>query len=127
MTTTNLSATQIQTLLDLHGERNTAEFIRMTPQTGWLLPEDMGTMVEADARVAFLGLVEIFRRQTWDERGNGGTCHRNKFGFSKKHVTKGTLLAIKWLNGEELTADDVVDAVNIAKSILLSRAGTNRG
>lgn len=114
--TTNLSATQIQTLIAQHGDRNTAEFIRLTPQNGWLLAEDMGNMVESDARVAFTGLVEILMRQTCDERANGGTCHKNKFGFSKKHVTRGTELALMWLNGEELVPEDVSDAVKIAKS-----------
>jgi hypothetical protein len=72
-------------------------------------------MVE-DPRVAFAGLVEILMRQTFDERANGGTCHKNKFGFSKKHVTRGTELAIMWLNGDELCARDVADALSIARS-----------
>jgi hypothetical protein len=76
----------------------------------------MGMMIEADARVAFTGLVEILMRQTTDERLNGGTCHKNKFGFSKKHVTRGTELALKYLNGTELDAQDILDAVKIAKA-----------
>ena len=64
MTTTNLSPSQITALIALNAERNTAEFIRLTPQTGWFFAEDMGNMIEADAVVAFTGLVEILMRQT---------------------------------------------------------------
>lgn len=118
MTTTNntLSPSQIMALIALNGERNTAEFIRLTPQTGWFFADDMGMLIESDAMVAFTGLVEILMRQTTDERLNGGTCHKNKFGFSKKHVTRGTELALKYLNGGELDATDVLDAVKIAKA-----------
>jgi hypothetical protein len=117
MTTTNtLSPSQIMALIALNGERNTAEFNRLTPQTGWFFADDMGVLIEADAKVAFTGLVEILMRQTTDERLNGGTCHKNKFGFSKKHVTRGTELALKYLNGTELDAQDILDAVKIAKA-----------
>lgn len=103
-------------LIALNAERNTAEFTRLTPQTGWFFADDMGTLIEADAMVALTGLVEILMRQTTDERLNGGTCHKNKFGFSKKHVTRGTELALKYLNGTELDAQDILDAVRIAKA-----------
>jgi hypothetical protein len=117
MTTTNiLSPSAIMDLCAMHADRNTAEFLRLTPQTGWLLADDMGALIQADPRVAFTGLVEILMRQTADERVNGGTCHKNKFGFSKKHVTRGTELAIKFLNGDEITAEDMQDAVRIAFS-----------
>ncbi len=117
MTTTNtLSPSAIMDLCALHADRNAAEFLRLTPQTGWLLADDMGVLIQADPRVAFTGLVEILMRQTADERVNGGTCHKNKFGFSKKHVTRGTELAIKFLNGDEITAEDMQDAVRIAYS-----------
>jgi len=117
MTTTNtLSPSQIMALIALNAERNTAEFTRLTPQTGWFFADDMGTLIEADAMVALTGLVEILMRQTTDERLNGGTCHKNKFGFSKKHVTRGTELALKYLNGTELDAQDILDAVRIAKA-----------
>jgi hypothetical protein len=117
MTTTNtLSPSQIMALIALNAERNTAEFTRLTPQTGWFFADDMGVLIEADAKVAFTGLVEILMRQTTDERLNGGTCHKNKFGFSKKHVTRGTELALKYLNGTELDAQDILDAVRIAKA-----------
>jgi hypothetical protein len=116
MTATNLSPTQIQALIALHGPQNTETFHRLTPQMGWLLADTMGDLIEADAQVAFTGLVEILMRQTVDERFSGGTRYKNKFGFSKKHVTRGTELALKFLNGDELDGQDVVDAVKIAKA-----------
>jgi hypothetical protein len=112
--TNNLSPSAIMDLCALHADVNAEQFRALTPQNGWLMADDMGMMVAADPRVAFTGLVEILMRQTTDERVNGGTCHKNKFGFSKKHVTRGTELAIKFLTGEELTTDDVTDAVKIA-------------
>ena len=71
-------------------------------------------VVQADPRAAFLGLVEVLARQTADEREGGGTCHKNRFGFSKRHVTPGTALAKKFQAGEELTMDDVENACKIA-------------
>lgn len=117
MTTTNtLSPAQIMSLVAVNAERNTAAFKDLTPQNGWFFAETMGEFIQADPRVAFLGLVEILMRQTTDERINGGTCHKNKFGFSKKHVTRGSELALKYLNGTELDTTDVTDAINIAFS-----------
>lgn len=112
----NLSPTQIMSLIAQNSDRNTAEFTALTPQNGWFFAETMGEYIQSDARVAFLGLVEILLRQTTDERLNGGTCHKNKFGFSKKHVTRGTELALKYLSGTELDTTDLVDAVKIAFS-----------
>ena len=120
MTTNNtaatLSPTAIMNLIALNADRNTAQFKELTPQNGWFFAETMGEYIQADPRVAFLGLVEILLRQTTDERINGGTCHKNKFGFSKKHVTRGTELALKYLNGEILETADIQDAVRIAFS-----------
>lgn len=81
---------------------------------GFFTAQDVGATVLCDARAAFAGLVEVLNRQTADERSNGGTCHKNKFGFSKRHVTPGTLLAKKFLNGDELTVADVTAACTIA-------------
>ena len=120
MPTTNtpsiLSAAALMDLIAVNAPANSAEFIRLTPQNGYFFADTMGEFVQADAKVAFLGLVEILMRQTVDERLNGGTCHKNKFGFSKKHVTRGTELAFKFLTGAELTIEDLVDAVRIAYS-----------
>lgn len=120
MTTNNtaatLSPTAIMNLIALNADRISVQFRELTPQTGWFFAETMGEYIENDPRVAFLGLVEILMRQTTDERINGGTCHKNKFGFSKKHVTRGTELALKYLNGEILETADIQDAVRIAFS-----------
>jgi hypothetical protein len=81
---------------------------------GFMGAEEVGMAVRADAQAAFLGLTEVLARQTADERASKGTCHKNKFGFSKKHVTRGTELANKFLNNEELNMSDVEDACSIA-------------
>jgi len=76
--------------------------------------DEVGIVVKADARAAFMGLVEVLARQTEDERASKGTAHKNKFGFSKREVTRGTELAQKFLNDESLSMMDVDDACNIA-------------
>jgi len=82
---------------------------------GFFSAEDVGMVVTVDARAAFLGLVEVLKRQTADERASKGTCHKNKFGFSKREVTPGTALANKFLSAEDtLTMEDVVEACRIA-------------
>lgn len=82
---------------------------------GFFSAEDVGMVVTVDARAAFLGLVEVLKRQTVDERASKGTCHKNQFGFSKREVTSGTALANKFLsNEEELTMHDMQEACRIA-------------
>jgi hypothetical protein len=111
-----MTPTQIDSLIARFGAENSAEFKRLTPQSGWLMVEDIGNYILSDAKVAFLGLVEILLRQTADERFSGGTCHKNKFGFSKKHVTRGTELALKFLSGAELELSDAEEAIKVAYS-----------
>lgn len=81
---------------------------------GYFTAEEVGMVLRADPRCAFAGLVEVLARQTEDERAGGGTCHKNRFGFSKKHVTPGTALAKKFIAGEELTTADMELACSIA-------------
>lgn len=80
----------------------------------FLTADQVGEAVKANPAAAFCGLVEVLARQTADERFGGGTCHKNKFGFSKRHVTPGTLLANKFLNGLELTVAEMEQACTIA-------------
>lgn len=76
--------------------------------------QNVGETVLSDASVALPALVEILARQTADERATKGTSHKNKFGFSKRHVTPGTAIAQKFLKGEDLTASEVTEACQIA-------------
>jgi hypothetical protein len=73
----------------------------------FLTPESVGEMLLMDADLADLALVELLKRQTVDERANKGTTHKNKFGFSKKHVTEGTDAAIRFLNGMPHTLEQM--------------------
>lgn len=82
--------------------------------TRFLTADQVGDAVRENPQAAFCGLVEVLARQTADERFGGGTCHKNKFGFSKRHVTPGTLLANKFINGLELTVSDMEQACLIA-------------
>lgn len=77
--------------------------------------DDVGMLLASDARAAFQALVEVHARQTEDERATKGTSHKNKFGFSKKHCTRGAQLAELFLkNPEALEAKDVHEACQIA-------------
>jgi hypothetical protein len=93
---------------------NLASFKTLLGFNGWMTAEQVGEVLSVDPAAALLGLVEVLARQTADERFGGGTCHKNKFGFSKRHVTPGTILAKKYLNGEELTMSDISQACTIA-------------
>jgi len=82
--------------------------------SGYFTAEDVGMAVLSDARAALLGLVEVYKRQTADERARKGTSHKNRFGFSKREVTAGTALATKFINGEDLTVEEIEMACKIA-------------
>jgi hypothetical protein len=93
----------------------TNSFKSLVSSVGGLFTADVvGDTVRADAQAAFLGLCEVLARQTEDERVTKGTAHKNKFGFSKKHVTRGTALAQKFQAGEDLTMSEVSEACEIA-------------
>lgn len=79
-------------------------------------PELVGFQVLSEPNLALMGLVEVLKRQTEDERIQGGTCHKNRLGFSKKHVTRGTELALKFQTGGDLVGQDITDACKIAYS-----------
>jgi hypothetical protein len=81
---------------------------------GWFTDEEVGEALQNSPRAAFLGLGEILARQTVDERASKGTRYKNKFGFSKMHVTPGTTLAKKYASGERLTQEDMESACEIA-------------
>ena len=78
--------------------------------------EDIKNVVKEDPWIALVGLCEILARQTADERVNKGTSHKNRFGFSKKHVTRGTELAEKYLEGEIFLPSELEEASQIARS-----------
>lgn len=82
---------------------------------GYFNQEQVGMVVKVDAQAAFLGLLEIYARQTKDERATKGTAHKNLLGFSKREVTPGTKLAEKYRDRpEELTTEDVTEACYLA-------------
>jgi hypothetical protein len=93
---------------------NSSSFKTVLGFNGFFSAEDVGMVVTVDARAAFLGLVEVLKRQTADERASKGTRHKNRFGFSKREVTLGTALATKFLNDEELSMEDIETACRIA-------------
>lgn len=70
--------------------------------------------ISCDPHVAFEGLVELWNRQTVDEKMELGTKHKNRFGFSKKHVTRGSELALAYKAGKDLSVQDMNDATTIA-------------
>ncbi|TXH11359.1 MAG: hypothetical protein E6R04_01915 [Spirochaetes bacterium] len=84
--------------------------------SGFTTADDVGMAVSVDARAALLGLCEVLARQTEDERVTKGTAHKNKFGFSKREVTRGTYLATKFMNDENsITIDEMTEACALAK------------
>jgi hypothetical protein len=95
---------------------NTNLFKTLVSSTsGFTTADDIGMAVQADARAALLGLCEILARQTEDERVTKGTAHKNKFGFSKREVTRGTFLATKFMQDEtSVTVAEMSEACQIA-------------
>lgn len=90
-------------------------FKSLVASSGLFTPDHVGVVVKTDAQAAFTGLCEVLARQTEDERSNKGTSHKNKFGFSKREVTRGTYLAQKFQAGQvPLTMDEVAEACQIA-------------
>lgn len=98
----------------MNDNNNSSSFKTVLGFQGFFTAEDVGMTVTVDARAAFLGLVEVLKRQTVDERASKGTCHKNQFGFSKREVTLGTALATKFLNNEELSMENIETACRIA-------------
>lgn len=82
--------------------------------SGYLSVETVAEIVAHDPTAAFLGLCELSARQTVDEHIEKGTKHKNRFGFSKKHVTRGLELAEKFSNFDFLEEKDLEDAHKIA-------------
>lgn len=83
--------------------------------SGFTTADDVGMAVKADAKAALLGLCEVLARQTEDERATQGTAHKNKFGFSKREVTRGTFLATKFMQDEtSITLDEMTEACALA-------------
>lgn len=95
---------------------NTNTFATIVRTVGFFTADHVGFTVLAEPQAAALGLCEILARQTEDERATKGTAHKNKFGFSKKHVTRGTFLAQKFLAGgcDNLTLNEISEACAIA-------------
>lgn len=78
--------------------------------------DDIIHMVRTDDKAVLRAVVAIWKRQTNDERVEKGTKWTNHFGFSKRHVTKGTMLAEKIFANKPLTAEEMADAKAIAYS-----------
>lgn len=76
--------------------------------------EQVVLAISCDPHVAFEGLVELWNRQTIDEKCELGTKHKNRYGFSKKHVTRGSELALAYKAGKDLSVQDMNDATSIA-------------
>lgn len=82
--------------------------------TEFVTLEQVVLAISCDPQVAFEGLVELWNRQTVDEKMELGTKHKNRFGFSKKHVTRGSELALAYKAGKDLSVQDMNDATTIA-------------
>lgn len=76
--------------------------------------EQIAVLVQTNRQAALRGCVAIFKRQTMDERLEKGTKYHNRLGFSKKHVTRGSEIALKVESGKNLSAEDIADAHAIA-------------
>jgi hypothetical protein len=72
-----------------------------TPNT----PESLAMALVSDAKLAFVALTEIQLRNT----GEGGA-----YSFSRRDRGVARALVVKYNEGEELTAEDVLSAVTLA-------------
>lgn len=100
---------------------SSAEYNRMCVRdTEYLTEDDIVRNCEHDPQFAFETLVQVHDRQTEDEKASieapksGGTVHKNRYGFSKKHVTRGSELAVGFLAGKDMSHQDIRDATEIA-------------
>jgi hypothetical protein len=74
---------------------------------GNVTPENLPLALVSDAKLAFTALAEIHLRNP--ERVEGA-----EFSFSRRDRGVGVTLATKFLEGLELTAEDVLAGVNLA-------------
>jgi predicted transcriptional regulator len=84
-----------------------ANYITLLSLLGNTSVENLPLALVSDAKLSFLALAEIHLRNP--TRIEGAT-----FSFSRRDRGVGTTLATKFLNGEELTAEDVLAGVNLA-------------
>lgn len=76
--------------------------------------DEIVNLIMTNDEAALRGVKAVFLRQTSDERAEKGTKWTNRFGFSKKHVTRGTALAEKYIAGHPMTATEIQEARAIA-------------
>lgn len=84
---------------------NTSNFSLFLALLGNTTSETLPLALVSDAKLAFCALAEINLRNT----GEGG-----EFSFSRRDRGVGRTLATKFLEGTELTAEEVLNAVNLA-------------
>ena len=76
--------------------------------------EEIAVLVMKNREAALRGLAAITKLQTQDERAEKHTKHKNRLGFSKRHGTRGTILAQKYSSGIQLTDEEIQEVHEIA-------------
>jgi len=72
------------------------------------------TRLETDSDFRHEAMVVLLDRQTSEEQETKTTKNKNARGFMSSHAVRGTAVAMKIRNGEELTEEDEATVLKIA-------------